>query len=145
MHFISRFVQGLALGEWGCNDLRFIVNVGGDVSISPITIRASSMTASGLQQLHLSSRRTYRSMVGPHRSRRGRLTPRQRRREPFTSPVVGIVPPLLLQQRESVKKASFRSDGDSHQCEVVRARLLISPYYLSVSYMHDFQMYRVLT
>eukprot|EP00873_Tetraselmis_striata_P023759 jgi/Tetstr1/444023/TSEL_031963.t1 len=108
-------LAGLSRGEWGCNDLKFIVNLGGDISVSPISVRRSSMTVSDVQRLHLATRRVYRHMVGPRRSKRDRLTPRERRREPFTSPVVGIAPPLLLQRRE--EPAVIRGEVNMEDCE----------------------------
>jgi hypothetical protein len=111
--------QGLKAGAWGCNSLKFVISVGGDLSISPISVRASPTTASGMQQLHLATRPAFRRVVAPRHSRRDRLTPLERRRMSFTSPVVGVAPILLLQQREAAGEALASNVEDGTQeCEV---------------------------
>eukprot|EP00873_Tetraselmis_striata_P028356 jgi/Tetstr1/448620/TSEL_035866.t2 len=116
--YTKMHLAGLSRGEWGCNSLKFIANLGGDISVSPISVRRASMTVSDVQQLHLATRKIYRQMVGPRRSKRDRLTPRERRREPFTSPIVGIAPPLLLQRR---RDSPAIDSEDAEQCQDVVA------------------------
>eukprot|EP00193_Tetraselmis_chui_P003001 CAMPEP_0177753644 /NCGR_PEP_ID=MMETSP0491_2-20121128/1573_1 /TAXON_ID=63592 /ORGANISM="Tetraselmis chuii, Strain PLY429" /LENGTH=1824 /DNA_ID=CAMNT_0019268949 /DNA_START=404 /DNA_END=5878 /DNA_ORIENTATION=- len=123
-HFTKRELQGLKAGRWGCNGLKFIISVGGDLSISPISVRATPMTASGMQQLHLATLPVFRHVVAPRHSRRDRLTPLQRHRVSFTSAVVGVAPILLLHEREAAGDAlaSTVDESDTWQeCQNVVA------------------------
>jgi len=96
------------LGGWGCNGLQFVVNLGGEVLLSPVSVLQAALPFGDLQHVQMRQQPVYAGLVGPRTTRLQRLATWPRKRADFVSKVVGISPPLLLQER--------RTDATPRRC-----------------------------
>jgi hypothetical protein len=92
-----------------------VLNLGGELMLSPIRVLKSPLPSGVLQHLMMRQRAEYNGLPGPRSTRAQRLVPRTRERRMFTQKVVGISPPLLLQSRDPA-----RSQDVLEQCKQVR-------------------------
>jgi hypothetical protein len=96
--------------SWGCNGLRYVMNLGGEVMLSPISILKSALPPGALQHLMMRQRSSYTALPGPRSTRAQRLAQRSRDRVQFTEKIVGISPPLLLQTRDAARTEASLAD-----------------------------------
>ena len=86
------------------------MNLGSAIDISPVRMATFPLLPGSMQKLFLSTREAYADLVGPERALRDRLAQWQRSRKRFSSPIVGVAPPLMLQQRKS-QAAKSQQEG----------------------------------
>jgi len=99
---VNGFVLEKALpeGEWGCDQLDIIFNSGQNVDISPVRVARFPLTAGSLQNMYLSSRKTFATgLTGEDTSRSDRMVLVQRPFQRFTKKMVALSPPILIQTR----------------------------------------------
>jgi len=96
--------------SWGCNGLQYVMNLGGEVMLSPISILKSALPPGALQHLMMRQRSSYTALPGPRSTRAQRLAQRSRDRVQFTEKIVGISPPLLLQTRDAARTEASLAD-----------------------------------
>eukprot|EP00873_Tetraselmis_striata_P014405 jgi/Tetstr1/434669/TSEL_023760.t1 len=102
------------LGGWGCNGLQFVANVGGEVLLSPVSVLQAALPFGDLQHVQMRQQAVYAGLVGPRTTRLQRLATQPRERADFVSKMVGISPPLLLQER--------RTDATPRRCREAGAQ-----------------------
>lgn len=81
---------------FGCSGLRHLINVGGDIVLSPPRVYGRALAAGSLQKLFIKTRSIVTGLQGPLTSRRALRQGQHLPRASFNFDTVGISPPLVL-------------------------------------------------